>query len=272
VVLIDFWTYSCINCIRTLPYLKAWDEQYGNEGLNIIGVHAPEFPFERDSGNVEAAVQRNGLHYAVAQDNDFATWNAYGNQFWPAKYLIDARGRVRYVHFGEGEYEKTEEAIRSLLAEAGRARLGAHTTARAESALPGATPESYLGWERADRFVNGMLHQGTNDFELPLSDPRALPLHHLGLDGSWRIEASRAVAAGKDSRVYLNFDAGKVFLVLGSPDGPRNVDVIVDGRRERTLRVRAHRLYELVRLPEPGNHLLTLHADPGTEAYAFTFG
>ena len=124
-MLIDFWTYSCINCIRTLPQLKAWDRRYRESGLRIVGVHAPEFPFERDAGNVERAVRSNGLRYPVAQDNDFATWSAYENQFWPAKYLIDARGRVRYTHFGEGEYEATERAIRSLLAEAGHDRLGA---------------------------------------------------------------------------------------------------------------------------------------------------
>jgi cytochrome c biogenesis protein CcdA/thiol-disulfide isomerase/thioredoxin len=272
VVLIDFWTYSCINCIRTLPYLKAWDERYRGAGLKIIGVHAPEFPFERDAGNVEQAVQRNDLRYAVAQDNEFATWNAYGNQFWPAKYLIDSRGRVRYVHFGEGEYEQTEEAIRSLLAEAGRQRLGTRVRARADSALPGATPESYLGWERAMRFVNGHLREGTTSFRLPPPGPSALPPNHLGLEGSWRIEASRAVAAGEGSRVHLNFAAQRVFLVLGSVDGPRRVDVFVDGRLRRTLRVREHRLYELLRLPRPENHILTLRAQSGTEAYAFTFG
>jgi cytochrome c biogenesis protein CcdA/thiol-disulfide isomerase/thioredoxin len=272
VVLIDFWTYSCINCIRTLPYLKAWDGRYRDAGLNIIGVHAPEFPFERDAGNVEQAVMRNDLRYAVAQDNDFATWSAYGNQFWPAKYLIDARGRVRYTHFGEGDYEQTEEAIRSLLAEAGREPLRGTTNARAESALPGATPESYLGALRAERFVNGPLRQGLGTFRLPAPGPRSIPPHHLGLEGSWRIEDSRAVAAGRNSSVSLNFAAQRVFLVLGSPNGPRRVDVLVDGKRRRTLRVREHRLYELLRLARPGNHLLTLRAQPGTEAYAFTFG
>ena len=122
VVLVDFWTYTCINCIRTLPYLKAWDERYRDKGLVTVGVHTPEFPFERDAGNVEEAIAQNGLRYPVAQDNDYATWDAYGNQFWPAKYLIDARGQVRYTHFGEGDYEETEEAIRRLLRGGGRAR------------------------------------------------------------------------------------------------------------------------------------------------------
>ena len=134
VVLIDFWTYSCINCLRTLPALRAWDGRYRRDGLTIIGMHAPEFPFERDADNVREAIARNRLRYPVAQDNDFANWSAYGNQYWPAKYLIDARGRVRYVHFGEGEYDRTERAIRTLLAEAGHGRLGGMAAARVSAA------------------------------------------------------------------------------------------------------------------------------------------
>jgi cytochrome c biogenesis protein CcdA/thiol-disulfide isomerase/thioredoxin len=273
VVLLDFWTYSCINCIRTLPYLKAWDERYRARGLKIIGVHAPEFPFERDAGNVEDAVDRHGLRYAVAQDNDFVTWNAYGNQFWPAKYLIDARGRVRYTHFGEGEYEETEEAIRSLLAEAGRDRLGRLASARTESPLPGATPESYLGFARSERFVNGPLRGGpAKTFGLSPVGPRGLPLHHLGLEGGWRIEADRAVAADRQARLHLRFAAQRVFLVLGSSGRPRKVGVALDGHPRPSLRVAEHRLYDVVHLARPGVHLLTLRFEPGTEAYAFTFG
>jgi cytochrome c biogenesis protein CcdA/thiol-disulfide isomerase/thioredoxin len=272
VVLIDFWTYSCINCIRTLPKLKAWDARYRDAGLRIIGIHAPEFPFERDAGNVERAVRSNELRYAVAQDNDFATWSAYGNQYWPAKYLIDARGRVRYTHYGEGEYDATERAIRSLLAEAGRTRLGARTRARTDSAPAAATPESYLGAERAERFVNGVLEEGTNEFRLPGGGPAVLPPHHLGLEGRWRIEGSRAVATGRDARLHLRFAAQRVFLVLGSGAGSRQVEVRLDGRRRRAVRVGAHRLYEVVRLPRAGSHLLTLSPEPGTQAYAFTFG
>ena len=272
VVLIDFWTYSCINCIRTLPYVKAWDARYRRDGLRVIGVHAPEFPFERDAANVERAVRRNGLRYAVVQDNDFATWRAYRNEFWPAKYLIDARGRVRYTHFGEGQYEETERAIRSLLAEAGHARLGARVHARADAATPGVTPESYLGGDRAERFVNGPLAEGTSEFRLPRRVVSGLPLHHLGLAGRWRIEGARAVASGNDARLYLRFAARRVFLVLGSPRGTGEVGVELDGRRRPSLHVAAHGLYEVVRLPRPGSHLLTLRPERGTEAYAFTFG
>ncbi len=272
VVLIDFWTYSCINCIRTLPHLKAWDARYRDAGLNIIGMHAPEFPFERDADNVDRAVRQNGLRYAVAQDNDFATWSAYQNQFWPAKYLIDSRGRVRYSHFGEGAYGETERAIRSLLAEAGRERLGAHTRARPDTPSQASTPESYLGAQRAERFVHGPLVEGTTDFSLPAGLPAGLPLHHLGLAGRWRIDADHAAAAGSDARLHLRFAARRVFLVLGSTAGPRKVEVMVDGKRRGPIRVTGHRLYDIVTLPRPGTHLLTLSPEPGTEAYAFTFG
>jgi cytochrome c biogenesis protein CcdA/thiol-disulfide isomerase/thioredoxin len=258
VVLVDFWTYSCINCLRTLPYLRAWDARYRRAGLTIVGVHAPEFPFERDAGNVARAVRANRLRYPVAQDNDFATWDAYGNRFWPAKYLIDARGRVRYTHFGEGAYAGTERAIRALLREAGRGRLGAGARARTDGALPGATPETYLGADRAERVVRGAA----------AADP---PLHHVGMQGRWRVEPDRAVAE-RGARLNLRFAAQRVYLVLGSHGGLRRVRILLDGRRRRTVRVRSHRLYELVRLARAGTHVLTLKPDPGTEAYAFTFG
>jgi cytochrome c biogenesis protein CcdA/thiol-disulfide isomerase/thioredoxin len=273
VVLLDFWTYSCINCIRTLPALKAWDGRYRDEGLTIIGLHAPEFPFERDAGNVERAIARNGLRYAVAQDNDFANWRAYGNQYWPAKYLVDARGRVRYVHFGEGEYDATEGAIRSLLAEAGREHLGRHARARVETPSNVATPESYLGSERAERFLNGAIENGTHDYDLPRRAVAAIPPHHLAYEGRWRIDSSHATAAGAGVRLHLRFYASRVFLVLGGGgQRPGSVRIALDGRPRGTLTVTEHRLYELVRLPRAGDHLLTLTLGPGTEAYAFTFG
>jgi thiol-disulfide isomerase/thioredoxin len=272
VVLLDFWTYSCINCIRTLPHLRAWDERYRAAGLTVIGLHAPEFPFERDAGNVLSAIRRNDLEYPVAQDNDFATWSAYGNQFWPAKYLIDSRGRVRYTHFGEGEYEETERAIRTLLREAGRDHLGARTAARSESALAMATPETYVGSARAERFVNGPLTAGTRLFEFDDASAAALPLHHAALDGRWRIERERSVAAGAGARLHLRFAARKVFLVLGTRRGARAVRVTVDRRPRSAVEVKEHTLYELVRLAKPGQHLLTLELPKGVEAYAFTFG
>jgi len=272
VVLIDFWTYSCINCLRTLPALRAWDARYRRDGLTIIGMHAPEFPFERDPGNVQRAIERNRLGYPVAQDNDFAVWSAYGNQYWPAKYLIDARGRVRYVHFGEGAYDRTERAIRELLAEAGRARLGRMAAARVETPRGVETPESYLGAERAERFLNGAVEPGTHDYRLSAAAIAALPPAHLAYEGRWRIDDSHATAAGRRARLHLNFSASRVFLVLGARGGPHAVRVQLDGRPHGTVTVRGNRLYELVRLRRPGEHRLTLTLAPGTEAYAFTFG
>ncbi len=280
VVLVDFWTYTCINCIRTLPFLKAWDERYRGRGLQIVGVHTPEFPFERDAGNVRDAIDQNDLRYAVAQDNEYSTWNAYGNQYWPAKYLIDARGQVRYTHFGEGDYEETEAAIRALLAEAGE-RPGARARARAEerSELV-TTPESYLGAARADRVVNGPLEPGTRSYRLPDDE---LPPDSLGYEGTWRVTGDSATAV-RGSRLRLEFGARRVFLVLGSSGGmPRRVKVELDGRRLPARLagddvsaggavVRRQRLYRLVDLPRAGRHSLTLDLPPGVSGYAFTFG
>jgi cytochrome c biogenesis protein CcdA/thiol-disulfide isomerase/thioredoxin len=280
VVLVDFWTYTCINCIRTLPYLKAWDARYRADGLVIVGVHTPEFPFERDAGNVQDAIDQNGIRYAVAQDNDYGTWNAYGNQYWPAKYLIDANGHVRYLHFGEGAYDRTESAIRRLLAEAGR-RPGARTHASGERAARGVTtPESYLGAARAQGFVNGTIEPGTQDFgsELP-----ALPPDTLGYLGTWRITPESATAV-RGARLRIAFGARSVFLVLGSSGGrPRAVKVALDGRalpdglagadvRGGRAVVRRQRLYRLVDLGRAGRHELELELPPGVSGYAFTFG
>jgi cytochrome c biogenesis protein CcdA/thiol-disulfide isomerase/thioredoxin len=280
VVLVDFWTYTCINCIRTLPHLKAWDETYRDSGLTIVGVHTPEFPFERDAGNVADAIDQNGLRYPVAQDNDYATWNAYGNQYWPAKYLIDAQGRVRYTHFGEGEYEETEAAIRELLAEAGRRPRVKMTSVRGEQPSPlVTTPESYLGSARADRFPNGRVAPGTHRYSFPPS----LEDDGLAFDGTWRIAPDSATSA-RDSGLQLDFGARRVFLVLGTDDGtPRSVRVTLDGEPIATelagrdvhggvLTVRGQRLYRLVELPRAERHLLGLEFDPGVSGYAFTFG
>jgi cytochrome c biogenesis protein CcdA/thiol-disulfide isomerase/thioredoxin len=281
VVLVDFWTYTCINCIRTLPYLKAWDRRYRRDGLVIVGVHTPEFPFERDAGNVRDAIAQNGLRYPVAQDNDYATWDAYGNEYWPAKYLIDARGRVRYTHFGEGSYERIERAIRRLLAEAGRTPRGGMARAHAERASPGVTtPESYLGAERADRFANGPIRAGTQTFRPP---PGRVHRDQLAFEGTWRI-GSDAATAVRAARLQLGFGARRVFLVLGSQGGrARPVRVLLDGRalpdrlagadvRGGSAVVTRQRLYRLVDLHRAGRHLLTVELAPGVSGYAFTFG
>jgi cytochrome c biogenesis protein CcdA/thiol-disulfide isomerase/thioredoxin len=270
VVLIDFWTYTCINCLRTLPQLRAWDARYRDDGLTIVGVHTPEFTFERELDNVERAVRRNRLHYAVAQDNSYDTWNAWGNQYWPAKYLIDARGRVRYTHFGEGAYGETETAIRALLAEAGRDRLGDATRARTETPDPGvATPETYLGSARARGFVPSRPRPGTNRYP---PAPGELSRSQFALSGVWRVDEESATAVS-GAVIQARVVARKVFLVL-SARGPGRHEVVVrlDGEPLRRVAVRGQRLYRLVSLPELADQRLTLHVDPGVSAYAFTFG
>ncbi len=226
VVLVDFWTYSCINCIRTLPYLRAWDARYRSKGLVIVGVHTPEFPFERDPGNVQSAIAQDGLHYPVAQDNEQGTWNAYGNQYWPAEYLIDSQGRVRSVEFGEGGYAEKERNIRALLAEAGSSSLGTTTRVSAQVPSDNVTEESYLGADRAARFLGGAVTPGTHDYGSAL-DPRS---DHLSYGGTWTISGENATA-GPGATLNLRFHARRVFLVLGSPGTARSVDVRLDGRR-----------------------------------------
>jgi len=279
VVLVDFWTYSCINCLRTLPYLKAWDARYRKDGLTIVGVHTPEFPFERDAGNVEEAIERNGIRYPVVQDNEQQTWTAYGNQYWPAEYFIDADGNVRYVHFGEGEYGEKEQVIRQLLAEAGD-RVGRQMSG-AQGLEPSAgvtAPETYLGVARAERFTNPELSPGLHNFEAP---PR-VPPNEFALRGPWREEFHSATAAG--GSLDLNFGARHVYLVLGTVDGEaRHVRVLLDGKpieaaaggadvHGSEVTVNSQRLYELVDLPRVGHHLLRLEPEAGVTGYAFTFG
>jgi cytochrome c biogenesis protein CcdA/thiol-disulfide isomerase/thioredoxin len=266
VVLLDFWTYTCINCLRTLPYLEAWDARYRRQGLTIVGVHTPEFAFERTASNVSAAIDRQGLRYPVVQDNDYGTWNAYGNQAWPAHYLVDARGRVRYVHLGEGAYEETEAAIRALLADAVAGRT---------------TPETYLGTARASGFFPARPRNGTHDYT---AAPRsALKQSAFSLGGRWTIddEAARAVLG---ATIAARVVGKAVYLVLSSDGGrPRRVHVELDGRpiaradagddvRGAVVTVRRQRLYDLVKLDSAGEHVLTLRLDPGVSGFAFTFG
>jgi thiol-disulfide isomerase/thioredoxin len=279
VVLVDFWTYSCINCIRTLPYLNAWYQRYHREGLEIVGVHTPEFPFERSAGNVEAAISQDGIRYPVVQDNDYGTWNAYGNQYWPAEYLIDAEGRVRSVEFGEGDYAARQRAIRSLLAEAGSRHLGHDARPHAQRPSRGlATPESYLGSARADRFADGPINPGPRDFG---PAPRPGP-NELSYGGTWTI-SPEAATAGPDASLELNFRARRVFVVLGPTSGAADVRVLLDGQpisqavagadvHDAVLRVSSDRLYRIVDLPRVENHVLTLEPRTGVRGYSFTFG
>jgi cytochrome c biogenesis protein CcdA/thiol-disulfide isomerase/thioredoxin len=280
VVLIDFWTYTCINCIRTFPYLRAWDGRYRDDGLTIVGVHTPEFAFEHEADNVRDAIAANRLRYPVAQDNEYATWSAWGNQYWPAKYLIDARGRVRYAHFGEGAYEETEAAIRALLAEAGRDRLGPMAEARVETADPElVTPETYLGHERAEGFVPGPPRPGYGVYDAP----EELEPVSFALDGGWYVGQESATAV-RAARIEARVTARKVFLVMSSKGGrPRDVQVLLDGRpvtaaeagadvRGGRVRVGEERLYRLVSLPRVEDRRLTLRVPAGVTGYAFTFG
>jgi cytochrome c biogenesis protein CcdA/thiol-disulfide isomerase/thioredoxin len=281
VVLIDFWTYTCINCIRTLPYVESWDADYRKDGLTVIGVHSPEFAFEKDAGNVADAIDRYGINYPVVQDNDLGTWNAFGNQYWPAKYLIDADGHIRYAHFGEGSYGQTEAAIRSLLAEAGAGRLGAAAkpgdVERADPMLR--TPETYLGTARAEGWIAGP-QQGSKDYGA--LDPGSLPRNQFAYGGAWDV-GDEAATAGSGAGIALRFQARRVFLVLGSEARPRSMQVLLDGRpiaapdagedvHGGEATISKQRLYRLVDLPRAGDHTLELRFAPGIEGYAFTFG
>jgi cytochrome c biogenesis protein CcdA/thiol-disulfide isomerase/thioredoxin len=261
VVLVDFWTYSCINCLRTLPYIRAWDERYRDAGLTIVGVHSPEFAFERVESNVRENVRKLGVRYPVALDNDFVTWQSWRNQYWPAKYLIDKRGHVRYYHFGEGDYAETEEAIRTLLgADAPDASGLADKSPHGQ-----VTPESYVGYERFDRNGGDRI---VKDKPYAYTFPRGLSENELALSGIWTVQGERAVA-GLSAGLRMQYRARDVYLVL---TGTGTVEVLVDGKRERLVRVRADRLYTLVDRPRIGDHLLELHFTPGLAAYAFTFG
>lgn len=281
VVLVDFWTYTCVNCIRTLPYLNAWYKRYAKDGLTIVGVHTPEFPFEREAANVEAAIAREGIEYPVVQDNENGTWNAYRNLYWPAEYFIDANGDVRFAHFGEGEYGEKEQVIRELLAEAGDRVPG--QDAKVHGAITASegvtTPETYLGAYRADRYTNSELTPGL----YPFTAPAQVPENEWALRGRWRIGQKSATAEGPDSRLDLNFGARRVYLVLGSPGAPRRVRVRLDGKpiaaadagadvHGGVVTVRGQRLYELVDLPRAEHHLLRLEPEKGVSGYAFTFG
>jgi cytochrome c biogenesis protein CcdA/thiol-disulfide isomerase/thioredoxin len=264
VVLIDFWTYTCINCIRTLPYLKAWDARYRKAGLTIVGVHSPEFSFEKDAGNVQRAIASFGIRYPVVQDNDLATWSAWGNQYWPAEYLIDARGKVRHVHFGEGDYDQSEAAIRSLLAERD-GPLGATAKPHDPFTISAATtPETYVGSARAQGWVPSTPRDGTHTYAAPAS----LPTSHFALGGTWRVTPEDATAV-RNATLTARVHARHVYLVLG---GRGTVGVDVAGGRSRTIRVTSQRLYTLADFPRVGEHVLRLSFTPGVSAFAFTFG
>lgn len=279
VVLVDFWTYSCINCIRTLPYITKWHKEYRDKGLVIIGVHSPEFAFEKNERNVKDAVARFGIHYPVMLDNNLDTWVSFSNRYWPAHYLIDKKGNVVYTHFGEGEYGVTEHNIRYLL---GLGAAGSSHEEEATSYSPGQTPETYLGYARNKNFA-GKEGQKRDEYAL-YSFPYFLETDHWALEGPWRIEAEKIVSNGKGAGLRLNFTAQKAFLVLGTATGKHiNAKITLNGKSGGVaagkdapggvVTVNKNRLYELVDQGKTQNALLEIRTDvPGLEAYAFTFG
>ena len=260
VVLVDFWTYSCINCLRTLPHLKAWYAAYPNRGFVIIGVHTPEFAFEHVASNVRAAVKRLGVTWPVVQDNRYTTWDNYANQYWPAEYLIDKQGHVRHTHFGEGEYDRTDSLIRKLLGEP-----AAHARHVADATPSGLlTPESYLGYARLTNYTGTKPVPNTT---APYRFPSSIPANVLSYDGLWNVGAEK-ITAGRTARLRLHFEASNVYIVMG---GRGTVHALVDGKPVRTIHVNAERLYT-VRTGKPVDALLELRFTPGVQAYSFTFG
>jgi cytochrome c biogenesis protein CcdA/thiol-disulfide isomerase/thioredoxin len=265
VVLIDFWTYSCINCIRTLPHLRAWYDAYRRYGFTIVGVHTPEFAFEHVLSNVRQATHDLHVSWPVALDNDYKTWTAYSNEYWPADYLIDSRGRVRAVHFGEGAYDETEAQIRSLLVERGATLGGRHVAVVDRTPTDLTTPESYLGYERLERYAGSPIHQDKpGSYTLPL----ALPQNELAYGGTWNVGGQRILAV-RDARLRLHFHARNVYLVLG---GKGQVESFVDGKRLGSIAVTGDRLYTILSGETVRDAVLELRFSPGVDAYAFTFG
>lgn len=292
VVLVDFWTYSCINCLRTLPYVKAWAEKYRDQGLVVIGVHAPEFAFERDVSNVTKAMKDLGITYPVAIDNAYKIWRAFDNQYWPAHYFADAKGQIRYHHFGEGNYAESERVIQQLLREAGARNVAGgliQADAKGVQQAPDMnevqSPETYLGYQRAENFIS----TGTLATNQVANYPAAgnLALNHWTLEGQWNVGGQQATLDQPGGRIVYRFHARDLHLVLGpGADGkPVRFNVTVDGQApgdahgtdvapDGSGTVTEQRLYQLVR--QPGavqDHTFTIEfLDPNVAAYAFTFG
>jgi cytochrome c biogenesis protein CcdA/thiol-disulfide isomerase/thioredoxin len=278
VVLVDFWTYTCINCIRTLPYLKSWHDKYKDRGLVIIGVHTPEFEFEKEPKNVLQAIDDFKIEYPIVQDNNYSTWNAYSNRYWPAKYFIDKNGQVRAVHFGEGEYDETEQLIQALLEEAGQ-NVSNTSIENQKYNINAKTPESYLGYARIENFSSPETIK--QDQPQNYSFPKDLYQNYFAYSGTWTLEKERAIPQ-KGANLKLRFNAQKVHLVMRSPkktqvkvylDG-KLVDIINAGEdvKDGITVISEDRLYTLIKLQSPGDHILNLEfLDDGAELYAFTF-
>ncbi|AGG89769.1 cytochrome c biogenesis protein DipZ [Rhodanobacter denitrificans] len=291
VVLVDFWTYSCINCIRALPYVRGWADKYKDHGLVVIGVHAPEFAFEKDPANVTKAVKDLGVDYPVALDNDYAIWKGFDNEYWPAHYFIDAQGQIRHHHFGEGEYRESEDVIRQLLADAGQKNLpGGYVSddhrgvEAAASDDPTRSPETYVGYARAMNFVGGRVARDeAHDYHAPAS----LAVDQWSLDGRWTVRDENAQLERAGGRIVYRFRGRDLHLVLGpAADGkPIRYRVSIDGKppgadhgmdtdADGHGTITSQRLYQLVRQAHgSGERLFEIEfLDPGVQAYAFTFG
>ena len=267
VVLVDFWTYSCVNCIRTLPYLKAWYARYHRDGLVIVGVHTPEFAFEHVVSNVQRAVREHGIRYPVAVDDRYGTWDAWANQYWPADYLIDRNGDVRDAHFGEGGYTQTQGDIRKLLGQKASGPM-----AQAKGAITPSTqvetPETYLGTYRAQAYTQALQPNTDDDY----GAPAAVPTNAVELAGHWRVE-SHQIVAGAGAKLLFEYVAPRIYLVAAPPKtGPVTLGVSVDGSPNAAVRVPDDDLYQLAHMPTAGPHKLVLSVPTGTSLYSFTFG
>ncbi|PIT91239.1 thiol-disulfide isomerase [Candidatus Kaiserbacteria bacterium CG10_big_fil_rev_8_21_14_0_10_49_17] len=291
VVLVDFWTYSCINCQRTLPYLNAWNKKYADEGLVIIGLHTPEFEFEKNYENVKRAVEKWGIEYPVVLDNDYSTWRAYKNQYWPRKYLIDIDGFIVYEHIGEGGYKETEEKIVALLNERARV-LGEGGVVVSDTAPENVdtvdfgkvrSPEMYFGYARVENLVNPLKSTCT-DSVCRYEKPATIPLNGFALSGAWNIEREKATLADSSGSVTLYFNANKVNLVAGA-DGAVRAEIYLDGKKvtenhagysvgSGVVEFNEHDLYNLIDLRgQYGAHELEIRfLDGSVSAFAFTFG
>jgi len=281
VVLIDFWTYTCINCIRTLPYVKSWWEKYKDKGLVIIGVHTPEFEFEKNADNVQKAIEDFGITYPVMQDNDYATWRAYDNHYWPAEYFIDKNGVIRRTHFGEGKYDESEKFIQKLLEETGV--TDQPEINNQEYQIHARTPETYLGYARMQGIAGGQSVQP--DTRASYEAPDSLPLNRFALNGTWTVGEERAMPE-KTATLTYRFSAKNVYLVMRplNNEGTANVRVYLDGKlagagtagedvTDGLVSVTTDRLYTLIHLSDPGEHTQRLEfTDGNIDLYAVTFG
>ena len=275
VVVVDFWTYSCVNCVRTLPYLRSWYDAYRDKGLVIVGVHTPEFEFEKKTQNVAKAIRELGVTWPVVQDNDYLEWSAYNNQYWPAHYFIDAKGRVRYFHFGEGAYDVSEKVIQALLKEAG-ASVG-NIVSRPAPQLDSQTPETYLGYDRGRGFAS--VEHPVADKPADYSAARTPENGEWTLAGKWTI-TPQYVVPDSSGTLQLGFNAKNVYLVMEPEGAGGRVSVFVDGRPAAdtpdvhggSFSPSESRMYQLVGLGTPGPHALRLEVKGKVRLFAFTFG